>query len=318
MSDHEPGGSPLPPPEPGARQPNIPPPSFDPAAGQGFQPDPDFRAPRTEGVDLGFDPGSAHRPGVSIRPWWGTADVWLGIPVVVVALVVGTILAFVIAAVGGVSFEELGTIDATTAPRELIVVPTIAQQLSMFVWPFIVSRWKGLGPARDWGWAFKPVDLAIGVGVAFIAVFAAGAVQAVLTPVLGVDDEASTTNTAIINDFEGSPWLFGLLFIVVVGAPFSEEIFFRGLIQRSFQKRWGPAAGVIFSVLFFAPIHIADGGPFSMGQVVLWAAIGTLGTILALAALYTNRLAAPIVAHVLVNSFGVAAALGAFDSILPS
>ena len=129
---------------------------------------------------------------------------------------------------------------------------------------------------------------------------------------------ASTTNTAIVNDFEGSPWFIGLLFIVVVGAPFSEEVFFRGLIQRAFQKRWGPAAGVVFSVLFFAPIHIADGGPFSMGQVVLWAAIGTLGTILALAALYTNRLAAPIVAHVLVNSFGVAAALGAFDSILPS
>ncbi len=101
--------------------------------------------------------------------------------------------------------------------------------------------------------------------------------------------------------------------MVVIGAPFSEELLFRGLVLRSVQKRWGTVAGVIGSLVLFVPVHLADGGVFSDGQIVLWLSIATLGTALAIAAVVTERLAAPIIAHVIINGLASAGALGYFD-----
>jgi membrane protease YdiL (CAAX protease family) len=154
-----------------------------------------------------------------------------------------------------------------------------------------------------------------------IALFVAGIAATVTSALVGLEDESLAENTQILTDFEDSPWLYALLFIVVVGAPFSEEILFRGLIMRSIQKRWGVVAGVIGSLLIFVPIHIADGGLFTGGQLVLWASIASLGAVLSIAAVKTERLAAPIIAHMIINGIGSAGALGYFDGItdqLPS
>ena len=58
---------------------------------------------------------------------------------------------------------------------------------------------------------------------------------------------------------------------------------------------------------------IADGGIFGAGQIVLWLSIATLGLALAIAAVVTERLAAPIIAHVVINGLASAGALGYFD-----
>ena len=172
----------------------------------------------------GYDPGPHHGSSPGLRPWWGLGDLALSVPFLVVVLAIGTVAAAAIAVASGV---DLGDIAEDTPPA-LIVVPTLIQQVAMFAYPFVVSRWKGLGAERDWGWAFKPIDLASGVGVAFMAIFAAGVAQTGVAALLDVEDAATTTNTQIVNDFEGSPWLIGLIVVVVIGAPFSEEIFFRG------------------------------------------------------------------------------------------
>jgi membrane protease YdiL (CAAX protease family) len=185
-----------------------------------------------------------------------------------------------------------------------------------FGWPFVVSKWKGLGPASDWGWAIKVSDIGVGVGVAFIATFAAGLVATGVGALVDLQDEDLAENTQILNDLEGSPWLYGLLFAVVIGAPFSEELLFRGLLQRSIQKRFGVVVGVIGSLLVFVPIHLADGGVFGAGQIVLWASIATLGAALGITAAVTGRLAAPIIAHVIINGLASARALGFFDRFL--
>ena len=192
------------------------------------------------------------------------------------------------------------------------------QQGAWLFWPFLVSKWKGLGVASDWGWAFKPADIGIGIGTAMIGMFAAGLVAAGTTALVGLEDESLAENTAIITDMEGSPWLYGILFVVVIGAPVSEEMLFRGLILRSVEKRWGSVAGVIGSLLVFVPIHFADGGILGPGQIVLWASIATLGAVLAIAAVKTRRLAAPIIAHVLINGIASAGALGWFDRLSDS
>lgn len=253
-----------------------------------------------------------------VRPWWGMGDILLLVPIMALVFAVSIVVIAILASFEGMSLSDLSDPD-TTLPGSMIVIPTLIQQLSWFGWPFVVSRWKGLGPAADWGWSFKPVDLAIGLGTAMIALFAAGAVGAATAALVGLEDDAAAENTALVSDLEGSPWLWGIIFLVVIGAPFAEELLFRGLILRAVAKRWGQIAGVIASLLTFVPIHFADGGIITEGtpavtdgQIVLWATIGALGLVLAVVTIYTGRLAAAIVAHMGINAIGAIGALGYF------
>ncbi len=288
------------------------PPTGPPVAGQPI-PDQPFAIPG--------QPANEQAAQGRVRPWWGMGDALLMLPIMgfVFALSFGVIA--VLAVIEGIGFDEIGSTDSADLPASMLVVPTLIQQIAWFGWPFIVSKWKGLGAAADWGWAFKPVDIGIGLGTAMIAMFAAGIAATVTSALVDLEDESLAENTQILTDYENSPWLYALLFIVIIGAPFSEELLFRGLIMRSVAKRWGTVAGVIGSLVVFVPIHIADGGVFSGGQVVLWASIATLGAVLAIAAVMTERLAASIFAHMIINAIGSAGALGYFDSLteqLPS
>ncbi len=276
-----------------------------------------FQAPGSAGHQ---HPGSVVSGG-RVRPWWGMGDALLVLPLMVVVVIVSIAVVAVLAVVEGLSLDAISDPNIAAIAPSMLVIPTLIQQAAWTAWPFVVSKWKGLGPASDWGWAFKPVDIGIGVGTAMIAMFAAGLGATITTALVDLEDESLAENTQIITDLEGSPWLYGLLFAVVIGAPVSEELLFRGLILRSIQKRWGPVVGVIGSLLIFVPIHFADGGIFSAGQLVLWVSIAALGAVLAITAVVTERLAAPIIAHVIINGVASASALGYFDGLaeqLPS
>lgn len=280
----------------------------------------------TEPPIVGQPPSHASplAPGQPIgrsRPWWGMGDILWMLPIMAVVFGLSIAVIGVLATIEGVSLSELSDPD-TTLPGSMIVIPTLIQQLSWFGWPFVVSRWKGLGPAADWGWAFQRVDLGIGLGTTMIALFAAGAVGATTAALVGLEDDAAAENTALVADLEGSPWLWGVLFLVIIGAPFAEEILFRGLILRAVAKRLGAVAGVIASLLTFVPIHFADGGiitdgtpAVTDGQIVLWATIGALGLVLAIVTVVTGRLAAAIIAHMGINTVGAVGALGLWESV---
>ncbi|MEM9565130.1 MAG: CPBP family intramembrane glutamic endopeptidase [Actinomycetota bacterium] len=255
-----------------------------------------------------------------VRPWWGMGDVLLAVPLTIVVLLVGFVVLAVLASIEGISLDDLA--DDAPLPGSMLVIPTLIQQAAWFGWPFVVSRWKGLGPAADWGWAFKPADIGIGFGTALIGLFAAGAVGTGTAALVDLEDDEAAENTALLTDLEGSPWLWGVIFMVVIGAPFAEEVLFRGLVLRAVAKRWGVVAGVIGSLLTFVPIHFADGGVFvdgrfaiTDGQIVLWATIAALGLVLAVVTVRTERLAAAIVAHILINGVGVIGALEVFGEL---
>ena len=66
-----------------------------------------------------------------------------------------------------------------------------------------------------------------------------------------------------------SSWRAGLLLLCLIGP--GEELFWRGYIQRSWQRKMGTAA-LPLTVAFYAAVHIASGNP----MLVLAAAVGGL------------------------------------------
>lgn len=79
---------------------------------------------------------------------------------------------------------------------------------------------------------------------------------------------------------------------VVVAAPLGEELFFRGLIFRAVQARWGLIAGMVISGLMFALVH------FEISVVLPFWGIGML---FAFAYHRTGSLWTPVIAHAIFN-----------------
>jgi len=79
-----------------------------------------------------------------------------------------------------------------------------------------------------------------------------------------------------------------LAIVVVVGAPVVEELFFRGLVLRSLQRRFGDVWAVVGSAMLFGVAHFEP--------LQLPALVG-LGVVLGVMAVYNKRLGPSIFAH---------------------
>ena len=98
-----------------------------------------------------------------------------------------------------------------------------------------------------------------------------------------------------------------LLLLTVVAAPVVEEIVFRGMVLRALMSsmRVGPAVvvqGVLFGLAHVDPSR----GIGNVGLVIL---LSSVGCVLGAAAVVTRRLAAPMIAHAIVNALAMAIAL---------
>lgn len=251
-----------------------------------------------------------------------------GFGVFLVAAVIGLVLSLLFVDV------DLATLsDTSDMPTGALAMSLLFQQIGQAGWPLLVGKWF---PGVEWSdlrIGFKPIDLGIGLGTAFIALFTASVFGFAAAKLVGLEDQSAADNSAFLGEAKGSPWLFLIVFCVVVGAPVAEELFFRGLVLSAFEKlgaaiargasmtaqavsRMGTVVGVIASTIIFTLPHFI-GGTFQE-TIVLFSSIGAVGVVLALAAIYTNRLGASMVAHMIFNAIGASAALGLFDDILPT
>lgn len=235
-------------------------------------------------------------------------DILLALPLMLLALGVGAI-----AALPFVDLDELeAAADGAVNDSVLIMTATtlIALQTGQFLWPVIVARWKGFGFVRDFRFQFKLIDLAIGFGTAVAVLVVAGVMSEAVSSLVGLDSGADeSSNTQILSDAEGSPYLWIVLGAAVLGAPIVEELFFRGLCLRAIEKRWGTVAGVVGSSVIFTVPHWT--GSTLEGTIVLFSVIGSVGLILGVVAVKVGRLGPAIVAHLLFNLVGSIAALTA-------
>ncbi|HEY7438162.1 MAG TPA: CPBP family glutamic-type intramembrane protease [Acidimicrobiia bacterium] len=159
----------------------------------------------------------------------------------------------------------------------------------------VAVRRKGTGSLRDLGLT-RPtasdvgLGIACGVGILILVVIVAAVLHAI----------APNVSPGARNDLEDplSTGAFGVLIVLLigsVGAPFFEELFFRGLVQGTLIARWGTAAGIAVQAFLFGMVHLQLG--VGWGNLIELVVIGTVGICLGLLRRYTGKLVPGMFAH---------------------
>lgn len=170
----------------------------------------------------------------------------------------------------------------------------------------LAARRKGSGRvADDFGFRARWSDVGLGLGAAVAAqMFLVPLVALVLSPVLG-RPEVSGPVQDLVDDARG-PAFVGLALTAAVGAPLVEELFFRGLLLRSLEHRFGTAWAVAGSSVVFGLAHPNE--LTAAGQALVMISLGALAAVLALLVVRTGRLGPAIVAHAAFNAINLAVA----------
>jgi membrane protease YdiL (CAAX protease family) len=212
---------------------------------------------------------------------WGLGEVGIGL---VSSLVLSTLIGGVIMGIAG--WEN--TDEIPMWGLGLMQIPLWAGYLGAVA----LAGSKGGGVVADFGVRFRPLDAPLGLLLGVLA-------QMAILPILylpifeltGTDaDELSRPAEELADRAGGTAsWL---LFALLVGilAPVVEELFYRGLMLRSIEKRSvAPWAAVVISSVVFAAMHL---------QPLQFPGLLVFGLIAATLAVRTGRLGASIFAHI--------------------
>lgn len=229
------------------------------------------------------------------EPRWGIADVAVAF---VVAQIASLIFFFVYAASQGLmdTAGRAAEQDLTIGEVALLQVPLWFGLLGV---PLISTRIRGNGPRRDLGltmrWKDAPIGFALGVGCQLVLV------PLVMLPVLlfgDVDREALEAPARELTDKAHGAGVLVLALVVVVMAPLAEEVFFRGMLQRTLLRRFRAWPAMVMTAVFFSASHF---------QLLQFPALAAFGLVLSVLAQRTGRLGLNIWAHVGFNATTVLA-----------
>jgi hypothetical protein len=98
-----------------------------------------------------------------------------------------------------------------------------------------------------------------------------------------------------------------MIVLAALGAPVAEELFFRGLALRAFERRWGPAWGIVLSTAVFASLHVIAASGAVGARLILVVGIAVYGGAFGALTWVTGRLAPSIVGHVCINTLATVA-----------
>jgi membrane protease YdiL (CAAX protease family) len=269
-----------------------------------FAPPPNFAIVAPGGFAPAYVP-RAGRPPVEPPPGvrWGLPDAAIVLGLAVVALALGVLYLFL-------------RLPATFNVFELVFA--VATYGAIFAAVVIISRRRGLRSlAADFGVAFRPVDLAIGLGIAILAKIFVGVSAAVAYAITG-----SVPRSGNVSFGHDPLWIVINGFLVAsLLAPFVEEVMFRGVLLRAVRYAIlrGPrsrprpqpapeavraravAISLLVSAVLFSAFHVHEtftDPPLLIGLGLGFVGVGLLHGWVTIA---TGRLGAAIVSHVLFN-----------------
>jgi len=214
------------------------------------------------------------------EPRWGLGDAVAGFLAGLFLSVVGVSIWV---AVSGSAMTTLGLFTAGIAGNWLGLGGAVA----------LASRRKGSGSlAGDFGLRIEARDIVPGLAAGVLS-------QLVLIPVLYVPVHLLFPHVDVaekakeVTDLAKGGGIALISVCIVLGAPLVEELFFRGLLQRSAARRLGPRAAIALSAVTFGLAHF---------QPVQLLGLVAFGVVLGVLAQRSGRLGPSIVAHMAFNA----------------
>jgi membrane protease YdiL (CAAX protease family) len=222
---------------------------------------------------------------------WGLGDAAVGW---LVGLFGGLLMgSIVLAAAGADDFDALSL--------GWVAVAQLGLWFGLLGAPYVAARFKGNGMRRDFGLAIRWSDLPYGLwGVVGQGVI----LWLVYLPLQWLTDvtreEISEPAQEMADKATGTVGVILLVLIVGIGAPIVEEIFYRGLVQRSLIRRFGTVWGIGLASVVFGAVHF---------QLLQFPALALVGALFGILAHRAGRLGPAILAHVAFNLAAVIALL---------
>lgn len=215
---------------------------------------------------------------------------WEAAPLAVVAFLAGAVLTVLIVAVTG-GTGGIALLLSTLALQAAMVACTIG---------WVRLRYPGTLPAMGLRSRRPAWDVFVGAiaGVALFLVVALGLYPAIYFIVEAITGRAPVPVDQLPFAFTPATVVLGV-FVVLIAAPLSEEVFFRGFLFTSLRSRFGFLASAAISAAVFGAFHLLSG--LVLGPLLFVVGFG-------LAYLYERRgsLVAPIAAHATFNLIGYA------------
>ena len=167
---------------------------------------------------------------------------------------------------------------------------------------YYACRTKGSGSlVQDFGLRIAgPADVIGGFAIGVVC-------QLIMVPLIylplvhaskDIQDKLDKPAKDLVDLVHGNGGVVVLSLLVVVGAPIIEELFFRGLLLRALQRRFGAGWAVAISAAMFGIAH---------QELLQLPALVALGVVLGIMAVRTGRIGPGICTHMAFNAVTVIA-----------
>jgi membrane protease YdiL (CAAX protease family) len=167
------------------------------------------------------------------------------------------------------------------------------------------SRRHGTGRVlADFAVALRPRDLGVALAASVGGRLAAGLVSLVVVQLGGRRFSGSNAGAFLPGGRRDALTVGVVAFMLVVGAPFVEELFFRGLVQSSLRARLGPGPAVALQAAVFGLAHLNPS--FGLANVSIVAGVAAFGLLQGVVRETTGRLGPTMASHALFNAAALA------------
>lgn len=208
-------------------------------------------------------------------------------------------LSIAIAINGGEQLSDVGVLGVSSAGSAAITLGILAY----------LSRRRGSGSwDLDFGLRFKTRDawgLLYGMGLQIAVVLV---VQLPLLKLLNLENPPEQDVAQIAGEASSLPTKALVFVLVVILAPLTEELLYRGVLLSRVRRDFSRHAAVLISAAVFAGIHLID-----PNAILAVPGLFVIGVVLGYQALHTGRIGLTIATHAGVNMLAAIAILSGMN-----
>lgn len=263
-------------------------------------------APSGGGVDPGGSLGRQLEAGAAPV---NRSVAWTWLLFAALGFLAGQLLAAVAVAVAAGITGNLHSLTAIThlsePPTWYIVSTLLGLWAGFFGSAWLASSVRGTKSlVRDMGLRFRWIDL-LGVPIGVAGQFVVALMYVPISQhVHNFNQRFDAPSQRLVGGSHGTGYTVIAIF-TVVGAPFFEELFFRGVLLRALARLFGPFLGWVGPALAIIVTGVLFGLAHDEGLQLL--GLATFGIILSFVAYRTGRLGMNMIAHASFNMVALAA-----------